>query len=331
MSSNIIAIVGATGNQGSSVAHTFLALPHWQVRCLTRNPSSPAAQALSAAGAEVVAADLEDPASLDRAFSDVTAVFLNTDFWVPFAAACARGVPPQESITEAWGTEVRHAKNAALAAAKQPSLRRFVYSALGPMARGSGGKYPHCAHWESKAAAADFMEKEVPELQGKLSMFYAGAYHDNALLYPQQYEGLDGWNIVLPDAAYTRMPVLRAKDASGPYVRALIEDEEPGVKLEAYDCLVSAQEAVDTWAKVTGKQAKLLTVSSEEMHRITGIPDEVLDGARSIAEFGYMAGVEGKVLRPEDLKNKVPGMAWEDILRQRGIDNVLATAVPRLF
>src|SRR5207248_8273098 len=76
-----IVVIGATGNQGSSVARTFLSLPHWHVRCLTRNPSSAAAQTLSGLGAELVQGDLSDPASLTRAFASANTIFANTDFW----------------------------------------------------------------------------------------------------------------------------------------------------------------------------------------------------------------------------------------------------------
>lgn len=47
LNKNIIAIVGATGKQGGSVARTFLSedlFPNWTVRCLTRDPSSEAAR-----------------------------------------------------------------------------------------------------------------------------------------------------------------------------------------------------------------------------------------------------------------------------------------------
>lgn len=76
-----IAVVGATGNQGSSVANTFLALPHWHVRALTRTPSSDASRSLAARGVEVVRGDLADPASLVEAFENAHAIFLNTEFW----------------------------------------------------------------------------------------------------------------------------------------------------------------------------------------------------------------------------------------------------------
>ena len=82
MTSNkkITVVVGATGNQGSSVAHTFLDSPQWHVRCVTRNPSSSASQALKDLGAEVVQGNLSDLSSLALAFKDANAIFVNTDF-----------------------------------------------------------------------------------------------------------------------------------------------------------------------------------------------------------------------------------------------------------
>ena len=66
----VIAVVGATGAQGGGVARAILADPGggFAVRALTRDPSKEQAQALAAAGAEVVQADLDDEASLAAAF-----------------------------------------------------------------------------------------------------------------------------------------------------------------------------------------------------------------------------------------------------------------------
>jgi uncharacterized protein YbjT (DUF2867 family) len=46
----LIVILGATGNQGGSVAEVFLQEPEWRVRAVTRNPASAKAQALAARG-----------------------------------------------------------------------------------------------------------------------------------------------------------------------------------------------------------------------------------------------------------------------------------------
>ena len=75
-----IAVLGATGNQGGHVARVLRAagLP---VHALTRNPGSVAAQGLKAAGCTLIAADMEDPASLLQALSGAAAVFSVQNVW----------------------------------------------------------------------------------------------------------------------------------------------------------------------------------------------------------------------------------------------------------
>lgn len=53
----------------------------YHVRCLTRNPSSDKAKALSDQGAELVQADLTVPSTLPEAFQGVWGVFAVTDFY----------------------------------------------------------------------------------------------------------------------------------------------------------------------------------------------------------------------------------------------------------
>jgi uncharacterized protein YbjT (DUF2867 family) len=64
----IIAVTGATGVQGGSVAREFLKNPEWKVRAITRNPNSDAAKAFAAQGAEIVQADYNDEDSVVAAF-----------------------------------------------------------------------------------------------------------------------------------------------------------------------------------------------------------------------------------------------------------------------
>ena len=78
----IVAVVGATGAQGSGLCETILNDPDGAFACraITRNPRSEAAKALAARGAEVVAGDLDDVASLIRAFDGAHGVFGVTSF-----------------------------------------------------------------------------------------------------------------------------------------------------------------------------------------------------------------------------------------------------------
>lgn len=63
-----IAVIGATGAQGGSVARAFLKLDGWKVRAITRNTTGEKAKALASEGAEVVSANTDDESSLVKAF-----------------------------------------------------------------------------------------------------------------------------------------------------------------------------------------------------------------------------------------------------------------------
>ena len=65
--SRIIVVTGSTGQQGGAVARACLKAG-WTVRGITRNVKSKGTQALAAQGAEMVVADIEDQASLIKAF-----------------------------------------------------------------------------------------------------------------------------------------------------------------------------------------------------------------------------------------------------------------------
>ncbi|CAN7423223.1 NmrA/HSCARG family protein [Mesorhizobium sp. LjNodule214] len=70
-----ILVTGATGQQGGAVARALLSKGH-RVKALTRRPDSDAARQLASVGADVVAGDLADTASVVRAASDVDTMFL---------------------------------------------------------------------------------------------------------------------------------------------------------------------------------------------------------------------------------------------------------------
>ncbi len=73
----VIAVVGATDAQGGGLARAILADParSFTVRAITRPVDGVAARTLSALGAQVVAVDLDDAASLARALQGVYGVF----------------------------------------------------------------------------------------------------------------------------------------------------------------------------------------------------------------------------------------------------------------
>ncbi len=79
----MIAVTGATGSQGGGLVRAIQRDPDgpFKARALTRNPDSEAARALADLGAEVVAADIDDRASLERAFAGAHGAYCVTFFW----------------------------------------------------------------------------------------------------------------------------------------------------------------------------------------------------------------------------------------------------------
>ena len=111
----IIAVVGATGAQGGGLVKAILNDPDggFAVRAITRDPNSAAAQALAAAGADVVAGDVDDLDSLKAAFAGAYGAYCVTFFWNHFS-------PEKEQAS---------AQNMAQAA-KAAGLQHVIWSTL---------------------------------------------------------------------------------------------------------------------------------------------------------------------------------------------------------
>jgi uncharacterized protein YbjT (DUF2867 family) len=71
----LIAVIGATGQQGGGVVRSLQASRQFKVRALTRNPGKHRELA-----EEVVKADLDRPETLKAAFERAHGVFLVTNF-----------------------------------------------------------------------------------------------------------------------------------------------------------------------------------------------------------------------------------------------------------
>jgi uncharacterized protein YbjT (DUF2867 family) len=120
----IIAVVGATGSQGGGLVRAILADPEgpFTVRALTRNAESGQARQLASQGVEVVEADLDDEASLRKAFDGAYGAFVVTNFW-------AQRTPEEEKDRTRAEMELAQAA-AAARAAKDAGLRHVVWSTL---------------------------------------------------------------------------------------------------------------------------------------------------------------------------------------------------------
>ena len=111
----IIAVIGATGAQGGGLVRAILKdkKGHFAARAITRDVNSEKARALAAAGAEVVAADVDDVKSLKKAFKGAYGAFCVTFFWAH--------LKPEKELAEA---------RAMAEAAKDAGLQHVIWSTL---------------------------------------------------------------------------------------------------------------------------------------------------------------------------------------------------------
>ncbi len=111
----IIAVVGATGAQGGGLVRALLADESgaFGVRALTRDPESDKGKDLARRGAEVVAADIDDAASVAKAFEGAHGAFCLTNFWEHFSA--------EREVAQV---------NAMAQAAKRAGVRHVIWSTL---------------------------------------------------------------------------------------------------------------------------------------------------------------------------------------------------------
>jgi uncharacterized protein YbjT (DUF2867 family) len=168
----LIAVVGATGQQGGAVVRALQAGNQFKVRALTRNPAKHRELA-----DEVIQADLTRPESLRTAFEGAHGVFLVTNAW------------------EEGAGEIQQA-TAAVRAAKDAGVKHLVWSTLPDVEAISRGKF-HVPHFTDKAKI-DRVVKEAGF--ANYTFVIAPFYYQNfvGVLAPQkQTDGSMGWALPL--------------------------------------------------------------------------------------------------------------------------------------
>jgi len=179
----IALVTGATGRQGGAVARHLLKRG-WKVRALTRKPSSAAAEALAALGAEVVQGDLTDRASVGRAVAGCDGVYGVQNTW--------------EHGPE---TEVRQGQILA-DAAQAAGTQHFVYSSVGGAERNTG-----IPHFESKWE----IEQYLAGLGLRTTVLRPVFFMEN-LLTPENVQSILGGTFALSVHPDTRLQMIATDD-----------------------------------------------------------------------------------------------------------------------
>jgi len=168
----LIAVIGATGQQGGGVVRALQGSGQFKVRALSRNPDKHRDLA-----DEVVKADLNRPETLKAAFEGAHGVFLVTNNWEP-------------------GTDELKQATAAVRAAKDAGVKHFIWSTLPHAEAISGGKFD-VPHFTGKAKV-DRIVKEAGF--AKHTFVIAPFYYGNltGIMAPQkQADGSVGWALPL--------------------------------------------------------------------------------------------------------------------------------------
>lgn len=168
----LIAVVGATGQQGGGVVRALQASGEFKVRALTRDPAKHPKLA-----DEVVEADLNHPETLKTALAGAHGVFAVTNAW------------------EAGRDETRQAV-AAVNAAKRAGVQHFIWSTLPDVETISHGKI-EVAHFTAKAKVERFVSEAG---FARHTFVIAPFYYQNLLgaMAPQkQADGTSGWALPL--------------------------------------------------------------------------------------------------------------------------------------
>ncbi len=199
----IIAVVGATGSQGGGLVRAIMSDKNssFTARALTRDVKSEKAKELAELGAELVQADVDDVASLKRAFKGAYGAYCVTFFWAHFS--------PDKEFAEA---------KAMAEAAKHAGLQHIIWSTLEdtrkwvPLSDNCMptlmGKYK-VPHFDSKGQA----DQVFTELGLPTTFLLTSFYWDNMIYFGMgPKKGADGKLAITLPMGDKKLPGIAAED-----------------------------------------------------------------------------------------------------------------------
>jgi uncharacterized protein YbjT (DUF2867 family) len=224
-----VAVTGATGRQGGAVARALLGRGR-PVRALTRTPGTAKARALAAAGAEVMPADMDDSASLVRAFTGAEAVF-----------------SVQNAMISGLDGELRQGRNVADAAARA-GVAHLVYGSAGTGSRGTG-----IGSWEVKLDVEEHMRRlglpvTVLRPAAFMELMTDADFHPAAGTW-HVWPSIAGWDFRVPWLACRDLGVVAATVLADP-------GRFVGADLALAADVRSLGECREAWTRVVGRRPR---------------------------------------------------------------------------
>src|SRR2546423_546158 len=249
----IIAVVGATGAQGGGLVRAILndKTGGFAARAITRHPTSDKAKALADAGAEVVAANVDDVKSLKKAFEGAHGAFCLTFVWEHFKPEL----------------ELAHARNMAQAA-KEAEVRHVIWSTLEDTRKSVPlsddrmptllGKYK-VPHFDAKGEAdAIFTELGVPT-----TFLVTSFYWDNFIFFGMgPKKGADGKLAITFPLGTKKLASIAAEDI-GKVAYAIFEkgEEMIGKRVGAAGGHLTGAQMAKSLSKALGQEVRYNSVT----------------------------------------------------------------------
>lgn len=296
---NLLAIIGATGNQGLSTANFVLDSPalsaRYEVRALSRTLSSPAMRALAAKGASLAYANMSVPASLPAALAGVHTLYFMT-------------ATQYSSNMRAIETAEAHAVCAAAVAA---GVEYIIFSSMSHPQVLSGGALTHVEHFDVKAE----IEAHIRTLPVRSAFVAPGCFMQNlqTTLRPRRAQDGDGWVLMNCARGDTVMPWIDVTD-TGKWVGAILADPDKysGKFFAAAAELRTFDQVVAIMSRVTGQDVKYVQVPDDVYKGFlpAHMREQVYEMWVLSREYGYYGSEMGKLVEwaKEQADGEVTGL-----------------------
>lgn len=290
--SKILAVFGATGQQGSSVINYVLHDPElsqkYKIRAITRDVNSEKAKQLKEEKVEVVQGDVLERASLETALTGVHTVFAMTT-----------------PVFEPDGLEVEFNNGKMIAdTAVEKGVKYIIFSTLPPAKEISRGKYTKVTHFDAKAK----VEQYIRSLSVKSAFCSPGFFMQNfqsiPFLAPQQAP--DGtWVMARHNSPKAQVPMIDAVGDTGKFVGAILAepDRYEGKTFCAATALYNFEDVAAIMSKATGKTVIYKQIPFEDFKKSLPFGRDIFPESFSYPEeFGYF-GPDSEHLVPWAAKN----------------------------
>jgi uncharacterized protein YbjT (DUF2867 family) len=242
LSNELILITGATGQQGGAIAHELLAKGR-KIRAMTRHPEGPKAAALKRLGAEVVAGDLNDAASIERALQGAWGAFAVQNTW-------EAGVEGEEQ------QGIRFAD-----IARKAGIHHLVYSSVQSADRKTG-----IPHFDNKAR----VEARIRSLGFPSYAILRPVFFMENLTSPWFLPSIQGGALAVGIRPETELQMVAVKDI-GQYGAWAFENHDAlnGRTIDIAGDVLTMPETAAILSRAAGREIRFVQVPIEEVRKFS--------------------------------------------------------------